>query len=89
MPWRQRFYRCPGGNDSIDTDLDLIPDYCDDSINSVNESNIEKENNSEENSSSNDSTQTKSIISTTDYIYIASVVSIIVGSMIFLYRNKK
>lgn len=81
--------KCPGGNDSIDTDLDLIPDYCDDSINSVNESNIETENNSEENSSSNDSTQTNSIISTTDYIYIASVVLIIVGSMIFLYRNKK
>ena len=81
--------KCPGGNDSIDTDFDLIPDYCDDSINSGNESNIEEENNSEKNSSSNDSTQTKSIISTADYIYIAAVVFIIVGSMIFLYRNKK
>ena len=79
---------CPGGNDSIDSDLDEIPDYCDQ------ENELSSENNTNETTIDDDKNDdlivdSKSSLSSTEYLYIGSVVMIIVGSMIFLYRTKK
>ena len=79
---------CPGGNDSIDSDLDKIPDYCDQ------ENELSSENNTNETTIDDDKNDdlivdSKSSLSSTEYLYIGSVVMIIVGSMIFLYRTKK
>ncbi len=72
---------CPGGNDSIDLDLNLIPDYCDES---------DESNNDENNASvTNDDSERETVESGTDYLYIASIVFIIAGSIIFLYNKRK
>jgi hypothetical protein len=79
---------CPGGNDSIDSDLDEIPDFCDydSDPNDGDKTNVITDKN---NSKDDLTVDSKSSISSTDYMYIGSVVLIIVGSMIFLYREKK
>jgi len=81
--------KCPGGNDSIDLDLDLIPDFCDDSIEIYNGNNDTNQTNNQNNTKPNETVESKSSYSTTEYLYVSSVVLIIVGTMIYLYSKKK
>lgn len=77
---------CPGGNDSIDLDLNLIPDYCDESDESNNDENNASVTNDD---SERETVESGTDYSTTDYLYIASIVFIIAGSIIFLYNKRK
>ena len=77
---------CPGGNDSIDLDLNLIPDYCDESDESYNDENNASVTNDD---SERETVESGTDYSTTDYLYIASIVFIIAGSIIFLYNKRK
>jgi hypothetical protein len=77
---------CPGGNDSIDLDLDSIPDYCDESVESYNDENNASITNDD---SEREPVESGTDYSTTDYLYIASIVFIIAGSIIFLYNKRK
>ena len=77
---------CPGGNDSIDLDLDSIPDYCDESVESYNDENNASITNDD---SEKETVESGTDYSTTDYLYIAFFVFIIAGSIIFLYNKRK
>ena len=77
---------CPGGNDSIDLDLDTIPDYCDESVEINNDENNASVTNDD---SEKETVESGTDYSTTDYLYIASIVFIIAGSIIFLYNKRK
>ena len=77
---------CPGGNDSIDLDLNLIPDYCDESDESYNDENNASVTNDD---SERATVESGTDYSTTDYLYIASIVFVIAGSIIFLYNKRK
>lgn len=77
---------CPGGNDSIDLDLNLIPDYCDESDESYNDENNASVTNDY---SERETVESGTDYSTTDYLYIASIVFVIAGSIIFLYNKRK
>ena len=77
---------CPGGNDSIDLDLNLIPDYCDESDESYSDENNASVTNDD---SERETVESGTDYSTTDYLYIASIVFIIAGSIIFLYNKRK
>ena len=79
---------CPGGNDSIDSDLDTIPDYCDDSVYISNDKNEIDTTDNESDINSGETSKSKSNLSTGDYLYIIAVALIISISLIYLYSKK-